>query len=105
MDNGLLNGFSEAELWRGASNAAQGKWAAAIEHFARAGEIPGDYPRNFSTQLALWAAEAAIRAEDYRGAGVFLDTIADGKPTAGEQARLNYLRGECYTHQMILLQH
>ena len=24
------------------------KWAAAIEHFARAGEIPGDYPRNFS---------------------------------------------------------
>ena len=93
LDNGLLNGFSEAELWRGASNAAQGKWAAAIEHFARAGEIPGDYPRNFSTQLALWAAEAAIRAEDYRGAGVFLDTIADGKPTAGEQARLNYLRG------------
>lgn len=93
LDSGLLNGFSEAELWRGASNAAQGKWAAAIEHFARAGEIPGDYPRNFSTQLALWAAEAAIRAEDYRGAGVFLDTIADGKPTAGEQARLNYLRG------------
>lgn len=93
LDNGLLNGFSEAELWRGASNAAQGKWTAAIEHFARAGEIPGDYPRNFSTQLALWAAEAAIRAEDYRGAGVFLDTIAEGKPTAGEQARLNYLRG------------
>ena len=93
LDNGSLNGFSEAELWRGASNAAQGKWAAAIEHFARAGEIPGDYPRNFSTQLALWAAEAAIRAEDYRGAGVFLDTIADGKPTTGEQARLNYLRG------------
>ena len=93
LDSGLLNGFSEAELWRGASNAAQGKWAAAIEHFARAGEIPGDYPRNFSTQLALWAAEAAIRAEDYRGAGVFLDTIADGKPTAGQQARLNYLRG------------
>ena len=93
LDNRVLNGFSEAELWRGASNAAQGKWAAAIEHFARAGEIPGDYPRNFSIQLALLAAEAAIRAEDYRGAGVFLDAIAQGKPTVGEQARLNYLRG------------
>jgi len=93
LDNRVLNGFSEAELWRGASNAAQGKWAAAIEHFARAGEIPGDYPRNFSIQLSLLAAEAAIRAEDYRGAGVFLDAIAQGKPTIGEQARLNYLRG------------
>ena len=61
--------------------------------FARAGEIPGDYPRNFSIQLSLLAAEAAIRAEDYRGAGVFLDAIAQGKPTVGEQARLNYLRG------------
>jgi tetratricopeptide (TPR) repeat protein len=93
LDNSVLNGFSEVELWRGASNAAQGKWAAAIEHFARAGEIPGDYPRNFSIQLALLAAEAAIRAEDYRGAGVFLDAIAQGRPTIGEQARLNYLRG------------
>ena len=93
LDNKVLNGFSEAELWRGASNAAQGKWAAAIEHFARAGEIPGDYPRNFSIQLALLAAESAIRAEDYRGAGVFLDAIAQGRPTIGEQARLNYLRG------------
>ena len=93
LDNRVLNGFSEAELWRGASNAAQGKWSAAIEHFARAGEIPGDYPRNFSIQLSLLAAEAAIRAEDYRGAGVFLDAIAQGKPTVGEQARLNYLRG------------
>ena len=93
LDNKVLNGFSEAELWRGASNAAQGKWTAAIEHFARAGEIPGDYPRNFSIQLALLAAEAAIRAEDYRGAGVFLDAIAQGRPTIGEQARLNYLRG------------
>ena len=93
LDHRSLNGFAETELWRGAASAAQGKWAKAIEHFARAGEIPGDYPRNFATQLALLAAEAAIRAEDFRGAGSFLDAIAEGRPTAGEQARLNYLRG------------
>ena len=93
LDDRSLNGFAEAELWRGASNAAQGKWANAIEHFARAGEIPGGYPRNFATQLAMLAAEAAIRAGDFRGAGGFLDAIAEGRPTPGEQARLDYLRG------------
>lgn len=93
LDDRSLNGFAEAELWRGASNAAQGKWANAIEHFARAGEVPGGYPRNFATQLAMLAAEAAIRAGDFRGAGGFLDAIAEGRPTPGEQARLNYLRG------------
>ncbi|UUX50476.1 hypothetical protein NUH88_02025 [Nisaea acidiphila] len=88
-----LNGLSEAELWRGATKASQGRWPEAVEHFARAGEIPGGYPRNMATQMALLAAEAAIRAGDFRGAGAFIDVVADGQPTPGEQARLNYLRG------------
>lgn len=87
-----LNGYSEAELWRGAAKAAQGKWNEAVEHFARAGEIPGGYPRNYTTELALLAAEAAIRVGDYRGAGSFLDVIAEGAPTPGEKARLDFLR-------------
>ena len=88
-----LSGLSEAELWRGATKASQGRWPEAVEHFARAGEIPGGYPRNIATQMALLAAEAAIRAGDYRGAGAFIDVVADGKPTPGERDRLNYLRG------------
>ena len=88
-----LSGLSEAELWRGATKASQGRWPEAVEHFARAGEIPGGYPRNIATQMALLAAEAAIRAGDYRGAGAFIDVVADGQPTPGEQDRLNYLRG------------
>lgn len=88
-----LSGLAEAELWRGATKASQGRWPEAVEHFARAGEIPGGYPRNIATQMALLAAEAAIRAGDYRGAGAFIDVVADGQPTPGEQARLNYLRG------------
>ncbi|WP_420404674.1 hypothetical protein [Nisaea sp.] len=88
-----LNGLSEAELWRGAVKASQGRWPEAVEHFSRAGEIPGGYPRNMATQMALLAAEAAIRAGDFRGAGAFIDVVADGQPTPGEQARLNYLRG------------
>lgn len=91
--NRSLSGLSEAELWRGATKAAQGRWPEAVEHFARAGEIPGGYPRNMATQMALLAAEAAIRAGDFRGAGAFLDVAADGQPTPGEQARLNFLRG------------
>lgn len=88
-----LNGFSEAELWRGAVKAAQGRWPEAVEHFSRAGELPGGYPRSFATQMALLAAEAAIRAGDYRGAGGFIDAVAEGQPTPSDQARLNYLRG------------
>src|SRR3546814_1839997 len=87
-----LNGYSEAVLWRGAAVAAQGKWNEAVEHFARAGEIPGGYPRNYTTELALLAAEAAIRVGDYRGAGSFLDVVAEGAPTPGEKARLDFLR-------------
>ena len=87
-----LNGNSEAELWRGAASAAQGRWNEAVEHFARAGEIPGGYPRNYTTELALLAAEATIRAGDFRGAGAFLDVVAEGAPTPGEKARLDFLR-------------
>lgn len=94
LSDPALNGYSEAELWRGAATAAQGKWTEAVEHFARAGEIPGGYPRNYTTELALLAAEAAIRAGDYRGAGSFLDVIAEGAPTPGEKARLDYLRAK-----------
>lgn len=93
LDDPALNGFSEAELWRGAATAGQGKWDEAVEHIARAGEIPGGYPRNYTTELAMQAAEAAIRAGDYRGAGAFLDVIAEGDPTPGERARLDFLRG------------
>ena len=93
LDDPALNGFSEAELWRGAATAGQGKWDEAVEHIARAGEIPGGYPRNYTTELAMQAAEAAIRAGDFRGAGAFLDVIAEGDPTPGERARLDFLRG------------
>ncbi|WPZ34153.1 tetratricopeptide repeat protein [Thalassobaculum sp. OXR-137] len=93
LDDAALNGFSEAELWRGAATAGQGKWDEAVEHIARAGEIPGGYPRNYTTELAMQAAEAAIRAGDFRGAGAFLDVIAEGDPTPGERARLDFLRG------------
>ena len=92
LSDPTLNGYSEAELWRGAAAAAQGKWNQAVEHFARAGEIPGGYPRNYTTELALLAAEATIRAGDFRGAGSFLDVIAEGAPTAAEKARLDFLR-------------
>lgn len=88
-----LKGISEAELWRGAAAAALGRWEKAVEHFARAGEIPGGYPRGFTTELALLAAEAAIRVGDYQGAGAFLDVISEGQPTPGELKRLNFLRG------------
>ena len=93
LSDAALNGYSEAELWRGAATAGQGKWDEAVEHFARAGEIPGGYPRNFTTELAMLAAEATIKAGDFRGAGSFLDVIAEGAPTPGEKARLDFLRG------------
>ncbi|GAB4182350.1 MAG: hypothetical protein OHK0024_21740 [Thalassobaculales bacterium] len=88
-----LRGNREAELWQGAARAAQGEWTRAVEHFARAGEIPGDYPRNYMTEIALLAAEAAIKVGDNRGAGSFLDVVASGAPTNSEMARIDYLRG------------
>lgn len=88
-----LDGNREVELWRGAAAGATGDWGAAAEHFARAGEVPGDYPRNYTTEIALLAAEAAVRVGDNRGAGVFLDVVAEGRPSVAENSRINYLRG------------
>jgi tetratricopeptide (TPR) repeat protein len=93
LSDRALDGIRELALWRGAAYAALGKWNEAVEQFARAGEIPADYPRNFTTEIALLAAQAAIRVGDNRGAGQFLNVVAAGAPTDSEQARINYLRG------------
>jgi tetratricopeptide (TPR) repeat protein len=93
LSDRALDGIREVALWRGAAYAALGKWNEAVEQFARAGEIPADYPRNFTTEIALLAAQAAIRVGDNRGAGQFLNVVAAGAPTDSEQARINYLRG------------
>ena len=93
LSDRALDGIREVALWRGAAYAALGKWNEAVEQFARAGEIPADYPRNFTTEIALLAAQAAIRVGDNRGAGQFLNVVAAGTPTDSEQARINYLRG------------
>lgn len=93
LSDRALDGIREVALWRGAAFAALGKWNEAVEQFARAGEIPADYPRNYTTEIALLAAQAAIRVGDNRGAGQFLNVVAAGTPTDSEQARINYLRG------------
>lgn len=93
LSDRALDGIREVALWRGAAFAALGKWNEAVEQFARAGEIPADYPRNYTTEIALLAAQAAIRVGDNRGAGQFLNVVAAGAPTDSEQARINYLRG------------
>ncbi|WP_157089306.1 tetratricopeptide repeat protein [Oceanibaculum pacificum] len=93
LSDRALDGSREIALWRGAAEAAMGNWNAAVEQFARAGEIPADYPRNYTTEIALLAAQAAIRVGDYRGAGEFLNVVADGQPTDSERARINFLRG------------
>ncbi len=93
FSNTALDGFSEAELWRGATAAARGRWTKSVEHFARAGEIPGDYHRSFTTALALLAAEATVLSGDFRGAGRFLDVVAAGRPSISDQSRLEYLGG------------
>ena len=89
-----LNNISEAELWRGAARASLGQWTKANDHFVRAGEVPGGYPTAFATRIAMLAAETAVRAGNFQAAGDFLEVIARGQPDAGQNARLNFLRGQ-----------
>jgi tetratricopeptide (TPR) repeat protein len=86
-------GNAEAALWRGAIQAAQGRWTAASEFFARASEIPDSYPRNYKAELAVLGAQAAIKVKNYRGAGQYVDVIANSDPTEADRARMNYVRG------------
>lgn len=94
LEHPSLDGYSEAELWRGAANASAGLWTEAAENFTRGGEIPGDYPRSFATDLAMLAAETFIRSGDYQAAGKFLYVISRRNPSSAESARLTYLRSK-----------
>jgi len=87
-----LNGIKEASLWRGAVEAALGRWNEASEHFARAGEVPDHYPRNYKTEIALLGAEAAIRVANPRGAAGYLDVVATSDPSPSDRARASYFR-------------
>ena len=94
LEHPSLDGYSEAELWRGAANAAAGLWPEAAENFIRGGEIPGDYPRSFAADLAMLAAETLIRSGDYEAASTFLDVVSGRQPSDAESARLRYLRAQ-----------
>ncbi len=95
FDNSL-NGKSEIELWRGATNAALGDYRAAIANFARSGTIPPGYPPNFVADIALNGAEAALRNRDFRSAGAYLDAVNDTRPGPAERARVDYYRGRIF---------
>lgn len=95
FDNSL-NGKSEVELWRGATNTALGDYRAAIQNFSRAGTIPPGYPPNFVADIALLGAETALRNRDFRSAGAYLDAVNDTRPGPAEQARVDYYRGRIF---------
>ena len=91
-----LNGKSEVELWRGATNTALGDYRAAMQNFSRAGTIPPGYPPNFVADIALLGAETALRNRDFRSAGAYLDAVNDTRPGLAEQARVDYYRGRIF---------
>jgi tetratricopeptide (TPR) repeat protein len=92
MMDQALSGRSEIELWRGAILAAMGDFQQSHRHLQRSGTIPPGYPRNYVTDIALWATETATRMKDFRAAGAYLDAVNDARPSPSQQARVDYYR-------------
>lgn len=89
----ILDGESEAELWRAALATVGLDWGTAVRLFDFADPLIAAYPRPVRTRLRLLAAEANLAVEDGERAEAYLDQVRADHPNRLEAAQLAFLVG------------
>ncbi len=64
LEDGRIFDQPEIALWRGYSNARQGKWRKAYDDFAATGNLVMEYPDTLKPRLLKMMAEAALNVQD-----------------------------------------
>ena len=93
LNGRMLDGESEAELWRAALAAEGGTWDAASAGFRRSAPLVPAYPHVIRARLQLLGAEARIESGDLQGALDELDALRADAPTPDEAAQVAFLEG------------
>ncbi len=83
----------EAELWRAALAAKAQEWEVAAAGLAGAEELMARYPRGIRFWLRLLATEAALETQDSAAVTDLLAAMANDRPSAIEQQRIQFLNG------------
>ena len=90
-----LDPYRETLLWRAALAAERGDWATAHRSFEAAGALWEDYPPALRDRMVIWAAQAAVQAEDVTGARDILDWLYGAtRGRSDDWPEVTYLRGE-----------
>ena len=93
LGNAALSTYPDAELWRGALAAAQGRWADAVPAFAQVGDRIQEYPTALKVKFGLLAAETAVISHEFPAAQVYLDFVTGAGPDKVAEAHVKYLLG------------
>ena len=88
-----LDNDPDVSLWRGATAAAKGDFAAAAKSFADGTAALATYPKPIRHRLILDAAEANLQNGDPKVVEPLLASVMRDTPSSGNLARAKYLDG------------
>ncbi len=88
-----LDGQAEAELWRAALAAADGKWDEAVGGYRLARAFVEQYPDLIHRRFSLLGAEIALQANRHGEARDWLKLLSRSRLSSAEQSQVTLLEG------------
>ena len=88
-----LDGQAEAELWRAALAAADGKWDEAVGGYRLARLFVERYPDVIHRRFSLLGAEIALQANRHDEAREWLKLLSGSRLSSAEQSQVTLLEG------------
>ncbi len=89
-----LDGTDEADFWRAAVVAKEGKIADAAYDLRRTGAITQPYPKALKMPTATLVADAAVELGDVKQATQYLEVLAIDDPSQTQKNQIDYVSGK-----------
>lgn len=93
LNNPVIAGSFDSELWKGLAAARQEKWADAREKFKNVGSAIISLPLDLQRIILIEAMQASLEVRDYDGAAARSNDLQTIGPMPEQAMRLRLLRG------------
>ncbi|HWA64008.1 MAG TPA: hypothetical protein VG939_21730, partial [Caulobacteraceae bacterium] len=93
LNNPVIAGSFDSELWKGLAAARQEKWADAREKFKNVGSAIISLPLDLQRIILIEAMQASLEVRDYDGAAARSNDLQTIGPMPEQAIRLRLLRG------------
>ncbi|WEF52637.1 hypothetical protein AFIC_001132 [[Pseudomonas] carboxydohydrogena] len=93
LNNPMIAGSFDSELWKGLAAARQEKWAGAREKFKNVGSAIISLPLDLQRMILIEAMQASLEVRDYDGAAARGNDLQTIGPMPEQAMRLRLLRG------------